>query len=135
LRMDIRVVGAALVRDGRVLGARRAQSSRLAGGWEFPGGKVEAGESDVDALARELCEELGVQVAVGARLGEASEESIHLTLYAATLIESDPQPLQDHDELRWLSAGELDDVPWLPIDVALLPIVADFLDARSGDVP
>jgi 8-oxo-dGTP diphosphatase len=133
--MDIPVVGAALVRDDRVLAARRAQPPRLAGGWEFPGGKVEVGESNVAALSRELREELGVDVAIGAELGAVSDESIQLTLYAATLIDGEPQPLQDHDELRWLSADELDDVAWLPIDAALLPVVAALLDARSADQP
>ena len=123
----VRVVGAALVRDGRVLAARRAQPSRLAGGWEFPGGKVEPGESDAAALVRELQEELGIDVRVGAQLDQAAEGSIHLTLYAATLVDREPRPLQDHDELRWLSAAELTTVSWLPIDAELLAAVAELL--------
>jgi 8-oxo-dGTP diphosphatase len=129
--MAIRVVGAALVRDRRVLAARRAQPPRLAGGWEFPGGKVEPGESDVDALARELREELGVGVEVGAELGNVAEGPIRLTLYAVKLIDAQPRPLQDHDELRWLSADDLESVSWLPIDAALLPAVARLL-AQPG---
>jgi len=125
--VSIQVVGAALVRDGRVLAARRVQPSELAGGWEFPGGKVEPDESPQAALVRECLEELGVTIAVGDRLGEASDGSIRLTLYAATLIDGEPQPLEDHDELRWLSADVLHDVPWLPIDLALLPLVSDHL--------
>jgi 8-oxo-dGTP diphosphatase len=123
-RVSIPVVGAAIVRGGRVLAARRCEPVRFAGGWEFPGGKVEAGESDTEALVRECEEELGVTVAVGARLGTSADGPIELTLYAATLLVGDPQPLQDHDELRWLAAGQLDDVAWLPIDLVLLPAVA-----------
>ncbi|MDT4939940.1 MAG: 8-oxo-dGTP diphosphatase [Pseudonocardiales bacterium] len=125
--VSIPVVGAAIIRDGRVLAARRARPAALAGRWEFPGGKVEAGESDAAALVRECQEELGVTVAVGARLGDAMNEAIRLTLYAATLVAGTPEPLEDHDELRWLSAIELGEVGWLPIDLALLPAVADVL--------
>ena len=127
--MTVRVVGAALVRDGRVLAARRSPPARHAGGWEFPGGKVEAGESHAHALVRELREELGVDVVVGARLGEIADEAIGLTLYLATLAGGEPQPLEDHDALRWLSVSELDDVAWLPIDAALLPRVAALLQS------
>jgi 8-oxo-dGTP diphosphatase len=128
--VTIRVVGAALVRDGRVLTARRAAPSDLAGGWEFPGGKVEPGESDVAALARELREELGVKVTVGGLLGHAADGPIELYVYEAALADGEPRPLEDHDELRWLSAAELDAVAWLPIDAALLPAVTDRLLLR-----
>jgi len=125
--MAIAVVGAALVRHGRVLAARRSQPAALAGGWEFPGGKVEDGESPAAALVRELREELDVTVEIGARLDAASDGQIRLTLYAASLISGEPKPLQDHDELRWLAAAELASVAWLPIDAALLPRVAELL--------
>ncbi|HEV7205991.1 MAG TPA: (deoxy)nucleoside triphosphate pyrophosphohydrolase [Jatrophihabitans sp.] len=114
------VVAAAIVRDGRLLAARRTQPSRHAGGWEFPGGKVEAGEDDATALRRECHEELGVRIAVGPRLGEATDAGVRIVLYGATIESGEPQPLEDHDELRWLAPDELDSVPWLPIDVELL---------------
>lgn len=126
--MAIAVVGAALVQDGRLLAARRAQPCSLAGGWEFAGGKVEPGESDAAALIRELREELGVEVAVGTRLGQAADGSIRMTLYAATVKDGTPQPLQDHDELRWLTAVELNTVDWLPIDASLLPLAEAWLN-------
>jgi 8-oxo-dGTP diphosphatase len=125
--VGIPVVGAAILRDGRVLAARRAAPARFAGGWEFPGGKVEHGESDAEALTRECHEELGVSVAVGRSLGTSADGPIVLTLYAATLVDGEPTALQDHDDLRWLSAGELGDVAWLPIDLTLLPAVATLL--------
>lgn len=130
----VSVVGAALVRGGRVLAARRSRPAALARAWEFPGGKVEPGEADVDALARECHEELGVTVSVGVRLGQAVDGPIRLTLYGATLRTGRPQPLQDHDELRWLTADTLTDVGWLPIDRTLLPAVTDHLLCHSGTV-
>jgi 8-oxo-dGTP diphosphatase len=118
------VVGAAIVHDGQVLAARRSAPAAVAGGWEFPGGKVEPGESPADALARECREELGVTVAVGALLGTADiQPGFVLHVYAATLVAGTPAPLEDHDELRWLTAAELDDVAWLPADRPVLAAV------------
>ena len=122
------VVGAAIVHAGRVLAARRSAPPAVAGGWEFPGGKVEPGESPEDALARECREELGVTVGVGARLGTADiQPGFELHVYAAALIAGTPWPLQDHDELRWLTAAELDDVPWLAADRPVLPTLLRLL--------
>jgi 8-oxo-dGTP diphosphatase len=114
------VVGAAIVRRGRVLAARRAVPADLAGQWEFPGGKVEPGESDVDGLTRECREELGVQIGVGELLGCIESPGFALRVYLAELIAGEPQPLADHDELRWLGAAELEDVAWLPADRPLI---------------
>jgi 8-oxo-dGTP diphosphatase len=117
------VVGAAIVRDGRLLAARRNAPSALAGGWELPGGKVEAGETESEALVRECREELGVAVLPGDRVpGEwRLRDDLVLRVYLATILRGDPQPLEDHDQLRWLGAAEVDDVAWLPAD---LPAVA-----------
>ena len=115
------VVGAALVRDGRVLASRRTEPPQLAGLWEFPGGKVEVGESDEQALRRELREELRVEASIGARLGGdlLIGATAVLRVYLCTLLSGEPA-LVDHDAHRWLSAGELDDVAWIPVD---LPVV------------
>lgn len=125
--VTVHVVGGVIVRDGRVLAARRSRPAEVAGGWEFPGGKVERGESEPDALARECREELGVTAQVGDRLGEAVDGRIRLVLYAAALDGGEPQPLEDHDALRWVTAADLDDVAWLPMDRELLPLVAAVL--------
>jgi 8-oxo-dGTP diphosphatase len=112
-----RVVGAAVIRDGRVLAARRSKPHSLAGLWEFPGGKVEPGESEVEALRRECREELGIDVVVGDRVGpdvNSSDGRAVVRIYVASAAGT-PKPL-DHAELRWLAADELDDVPWLPAD-------------------
>ncbi|HZC70402.1 MAG TPA: (deoxy)nucleoside triphosphate pyrophosphohydrolase [Jatrophihabitans sp.] len=125
--MRTHVVGAAIVRDGRVLAARRAGPADLAGRWEFPGGKVEPDESEAAALMRECREELGVAVQVGERLGEAADPRIRLVLYVAYLETDEPRPHDDHDAIRWLPKSELEDVDWLPIDRVLLPVVAALL--------
>jgi 8-oxo-dGTP diphosphatase len=121
------VVGAAIVREGRLLAARRSAPPAVAGGWEFPGGKVEPGESEVDALVRECREELGVEVRIGALLGTVTPAEFVLRVYRAALVAGEPRPLQDHDELRWLAAHELADVPWLPADLPLLPAIREAL--------
>ena len=115
------MVGAALLRDGRVLASRRTEPPRLAGLWEFPGGKVEDGESDADALARELREELRVEVEVGARLGDDLPlgPTGVLRVYVCRLVRGEPA-LVDHDEHRWLGAADLLDVPWIPADLPLV---------------
>jgi 8-oxo-dGTP diphosphatase len=121
------VVGAAIVRAGRVLAARRSAPAAVAGGWEFPGGKVEPGESDVAALVRECREELGVDIRVGQLLGVGAPGGVMLRVYRASLVGGEPRPLQDHDELRWLAADELATVAWLPADRPLLPAVRALL--------
>ena len=129
--MTVQVVGAALLRDDppRVLACRRVDPPALAGLWEFPGGKVDPGEDDPTALARELREELGVDAEVGERLGP--ELSIRgtavLRVYLARIRSGEPA-LLDHDEHRWLTADQLDDVPWIPVDRPLV----DLLRARLG---
>jgi 8-oxo-dGTP diphosphatase len=118
------IVGAAIVVDGRVLGCERASPPESAGRWEFPGGKVEPGESDVDALVRECEEELGVVISVGERVGDdvpIAHGFAVLRVWMAKLIEGEPRPLE-HLSLRWLAVDELDSVHWLPADA---PIVAE----------
>ena len=116
------VVAGALICDRGLLVAQRARPPELAGLWELPGGKVAAGESDADALARELREELGVEVRVGARLGDEVTLSPTMTLraYRVTLTAGTAHP-HDHRALRWVSRGDLQDLPWVPADTAWLP--------------
>ena len=120
------VVAAAIISDRRVLAARRSAPPEIAGRWEFPGGKVEPGETPEQALARECLEELGVTVRVGERLA-VTTDTIELHLYAGEISAGIPLPLQDHDKLRWVRTAELDDVDWLPIDRALVDAVRPLL--------
>ena len=118
------VVGAALLRDGppRVLASRRTDPPSLAGYWEFPGGKVEPGETDQQALVRELREELGIEATVGDRLGGDLRigATAVLRVYLCRIV-SGELTLVDHDEHRWLTADQLDDVPWIEVDLPLIP--------------
>ncbi|MFC4785453.1 (deoxy)nucleoside triphosphate pyrophosphohydrolase [Nocardioides sp. MAHUQ-72] len=124
----ISVVGAALVRDGRVLAARRTRPAATAGRWEFPGGKVEDGESPDAALVREIREELGCSVEVSHWLSGAVPigERHELTVAVVRLVSGEPVP-HEHDLVRWLSAAELGDVDWLEPDRPFLDELAVLL--------
>ena len=123
------IVAAVIVQDGRVLACERSAPPEVAGRWEFPGGKVEAGETDAQALARECAEELGVRVAVGARVGPdvpLAHGRAVLRVFTVTLLDGDEPRALEHTAMRWLAADELDSVPWLPADrpiVAELPVL------------
>jgi 8-oxo-dGTP diphosphatase len=120
------VVGAAIVRGGDVLCARRSAPAHVAGKWEFPGGKVEAGESDAEAVVRECREELGVEVAVGGQVGADAriDDRYTLRVYLARLEPGQPEPLplEDHDRLAWVPREGLLELDWLAPDV---PIVTE----------
>jgi 8-oxo-dGTP diphosphatase len=118
------IVGAALVRDGKLLAQQRAWPVEADGQWELPGGRVEPGESDAFALARECCEELDVVIVVGERVGEdvPLPGGKLLRIYAASLVSPGEEPRAvEHRAVRWLGADDLDDVDWLPADRLLLP--------------
>lgn len=118
------IVGAAIIDSGRVLACARADRPVTGGRWEFPGGKVEVGETEPEALARECVEELGVRIAVGSRVGgdvPLGHRHAILRVYQAHLYDGEVPQRLEHAELRWLAVHELHTVAWLPADA---PIVA-----------
>jgi len=112
------VVGAAVVRGGRLLAARRTTPPATAGRWELPGGKVDAGETPDVALVREIREELGCLVAVSRWLegDRPIGSSLSLRVAVCLLVDGEPEPLVDHDALVWLGPDDLDGLDWLEPD-------------------
>jgi 8-oxo-dGTP diphosphatase len=114
------VTAAILARDGKILIARRPDTDTLANKWEFPGGKVEDGETPEVCLARELKEELGIEVRVGIFLGESlyhyEHGSIRLLAYRTYWAAGELDP-KVHAEIRWASLSELDLYAFAPADI------------------
>lgn len=127
------VVGAVIQRDGLVLCTQRG-SGHLAGKWEFPGGKIEAGESPRGALEREIREELLCDVKVGDVVTTTTHEYdfavITLTTFYGELVGGEPE-LTEHADARWLPPADLDSLDWAPADV---PAVAKIRE-HFGDAP
>jgi 8-oxo-dGTP diphosphatase len=129
------IVAAAIIVDGRVLAAERSAPPEVAGRWEFPGGKVEPGETDAQALARECLEELGVRVTVGERLGPdvpLAHGRAVLRVFTAALLDGEQPQALEHAAMRWLAADELDSVPWLPADKPIVGELSSLLAAAGG---
>ncbi|CAM3086821.1 CTP pyrophosphohydrolase [Arthrobacter ulcerisalmonis] len=131
-----------LAKPTQLLVARRSAPEQLAGLWEFPGGKVEAGETPEAALARELVEELGVSVELGTELKAAHahgwplNDRASMRVYFGQISAGQPQPLEDHDELRWmpLSAPEaILALPWIPADLPIVRALLATLGAVVGE--
>ncbi len=108
----IRVVAAVVKQDGRYLITQRRAEAVLGNLWEFPGGRVEPGESDEEALRRELRVRLGADAAIGARLAERrsayADYDVTLALYAATFAPDAPLAARRVQAFRWVPSGELD---------------------------
>lgn len=125
----INVVAAVIMKEGRVFATQRGYGE-FKDGWEFPGGKVEAGESPEEALCREIREELEVEVNVGDLIDtiEYDYPAFHLSMkcYACTIAGGSPH-LLEHEAACWLSADQLDSVAWLPADITLIPKIAGLL--------
>ena len=130
----VQVVGAAIVRGNEVLVAQRS-GGFYDGQWEFPGGKVEPGETQLDGLVREIAEELGTAVEPEEFLGEVLLDGVvgggrpgasTLRLWRARLTGGEPER-REHAQLRWVGAAELEGLDWISADRPLLPAVRSVL--------
>ena len=121
----IEVVAAVIHDGGRILATQRGYGE-FKDKWEFPGGKMEAGESREVALRREIREELDTEIAVGKLLCtvEYDYPAFHLTMhcYLCSVV-SGTLELKEHESARWLSADVLESVDWLPADIQVIPII------------
>ena len=116
------VVAAVIRHDGRIFATQRGYGE-WKDWWEFPGGKIEEGESPEEALCREIREELGCEIAVGERLATIEDDSPTLQLsmqcFWCTLVTSEPH-LLEHEDARWLLPSDLPTLRWLPADLSLI---------------
>ncbi|NLM53004.1 MAG: (deoxy)nucleoside triphosphate pyrophosphohydrolase [Firmicutes bacterium] len=123
----IDVAAAVLENDeGKILVAKRKKGKKLGGFWEFPGGKIEEGETPEETLKRELREEMNVEIKVGEYLGENvhcyEDFAIRLMAYRAKIVGGEIK-LSDHEEYLWVEAGELAKVNLAPADIPLVRLL------------
>jgi 8-oxo-dGTP diphosphatase len=120
----IPVLAAVVERDGRYLVCRRPARKRHGGLWEFPGGKLNPGETIAEGLAREILEELGVAARqTGAPLLEVADPgSPYLIVFVPTALEGEPTCIE-HDELLWATRGELDELALAPGDRRFIQVI------------
>lgn len=128
------VTAAVIMNNDKALITRRAEGEKHAGWWEFPGGKVEEGESPEGCLQRELLEELEIEAEIGEKLTESifayATGAIRLLAYRATIITGE-LCLHVHDEYQWVSVSELTNYQLLPADIP----IAEHLQKANSDIP
>lgn len=133
MKKIIRVVGAAIINDGKILVAQRPYSAKAYKSlkWEFPGGKIEPGETEVEAIKREIREELDCQIEVDSLLPEIEHNYPDFILRMTICIchlsgNSTPKPLE-HNALRWLAPKDLPSLNWAAADARCYPLVIDYI--------
>ena len=121
-------VVAAIIRDGNKVFATQRGYGDYKDGWEFPGGKVEPGETEQQALVREIKEELDTDIAVGDYLTtiEYDYPTFHLSMqcFWCRIVDGTPV-LKEHEAARWLDVDHIDSVEWLPADLTIIDLIKD----------
>lgn len=124
----VRVVGAVIEHQGNILCAQRSEQMSLPLLWEFPGGKIEQGETDIEALKREIQEEMKCDLAVGEKVTTTTHEYdfviIELTTYRCTLQETMPT-LTEHSQIKWLAPKALHQLEWAPADIPAVDLLVE----------
>lgn len=123
----IDVTGAVITRDNAIFAAQRGPGKALAGKWEFPGGKIEPGETPEQSLARELKEELLVEATVGEHITTTEYEYdfgiVRLSTFHCTLAPGAEPTLTEHADSRWVPLAELTELDWAPADVSAVDLI------------
>ncbi|HLR92591.1 MAG TPA: (deoxy)nucleoside triphosphate pyrophosphohydrolase [Atopostipes sp.] len=134
----IEVVGAAIIKDNKVLAMQRSEQMTLSGMWEFPGGKIEKNETEEEALIREIKEELKIDIKVNEYVNEASYTyefgTVSLKVYTAEII-SGQISLLEHSDGKWLTSEELDEVNWAPVDIPAAKTLKNILNKNNAYSP
>ena len=129
----VHVVGAVILREGKILCTKRPEGKRLAGYWEFPGGKMEEGETEKEALEREIREELACQVELLRHVMTFKYTydfgNIHLSFYFARICEGEPI-LLEHSQALWLAPEEISSLEWAPAETPLVEYLSELTHAQ-----
>lgn len=135
-RKHITVSAAIILSAGKVFATQRGYGE-FKDGWEFPGGKLEAGETPKQALRREIREELDTEIEVGKLFDtvEYDYPAFHLTMYCyLCTVRSGGLVLKEHEAARWLTREELDSVAWLPADIGVIAKLKEYLEQEKQTV-
>lgn len=126
----IEVVGAAIIKGNTVLAMQRGAQMTLPGMWEFPGGKIEADETEEQALIREIKEELNVAIKIHDYINEASYDydfgTVVLKVYTAEIV-AGQIAMEEHSDGKWVTADELMAVDWAPVDIPAAEVLTTYL--------
>lgn len=126
MKKIINVVAAAIIKDDKIFCAQRPEGKSLAGYWEFPGGKLEIGESPEEALIREIKEEFDADIEIIDYVNEASYDydfgTVIMKTFRAKLL-SDKLELLEHQDSKWLTSEELNTLEWAPVDIPAVEIL------------
>lgn len=141
MKKTIKVVGAAVIADGKILIAQRAYSDMAYKSlkWEFPGGKIESGETQHEAIKREIREELGCNIAVDALLPEIEHEYpdfiLQMTICICHLTDNSMPECREHNSIRWMTPDQLSALDWAAADARCYRSVIDYLTTSPHKSP